>query len=114
MTVRLIHVIAASSCAMAIAAAAFGAHSAQGYAVEWLHTGGEYQLIHGVAAIVIADRADGPALLLLLGSFVFAVTLYAMALGAPRWFGAITPIGGVLMILGWLWFAYRASPSRNA
>jgi uncharacterized membrane protein YgdD (TMEM256/DUF423 family) len=31
-----------------------------------------------------------------------------MALGAPRWLGAVTPIGGVLMILGWLWLASKA------
>ena len=114
MTVRAVHILAASCCALAIAAGAFGAHAAQGQAVEWLHTGGEYQLVHGVAAIALVDKAFGPAMLLLLGSFVFAVTLYAMALGAPRWFGAITPVGGILMIAGWLWFAYRASASRNA
>jgi uncharacterized membrane protein YgdD (TMEM256/DUF423 family) len=29
-----------------------------------------------------------------------------MALGAPRWFGAITPVGGALLIGGWLWLAW--------
>lgn len=114
MTVRLAHILAATSCAAAIVASAFGAHTAHGEAAEWLRTGGQYQLIHGVAAIVIADRALEPAFLLLLGSCIFAVTLYAMALGAPHWLGAITPVGGILMIAGWLWFAYRASLSRNA
>ena len=40
---------------------------------------------------------------LLIGGAIFAVTLYAMALGAPRWLGAVTPIGGTLLIIGWLW-----------
>jgi len=35
-----------------------------------------------------------------------------MAFGAPRWLGAITPIGGVLMILGWLWLVWRFAGSR--
>ena len=90
---------------MAIAAGAFGAHAAHGQAVEWLHTGAMYQLIHAVAAIAIAGRRRPVALVLLGGSALFAATLYAMALGAPHWLGAITPIGGVTMIAGWLWLA---------
>ena len=39
--------------------------------------------------------------LMVLGAVIFAGTLYAMALGAPRWFGAITPIGGVSLLAGW-------------
>jgi len=42
----------------------------------------------------------------LAGAAIFALTLYAMAMGAPRWLGAVTPIGGVLLIGGWLWAAY--------
>ncbi|WP_425355889.1 DUF423 domain-containing protein, partial [Psychrobacter proteolyticus] len=45
------------------------------------------------------------AWLLQIGIIIFAGSLYAMTLGAPRWFGAITTIGGVLMIGGWLWLA---------
>lgn len=99
--------LAALSAAVAIAAAAFGAHAAQGQAAEWLRTGGLYQLIHAVAVLVLWPRHPGPAWLLLGGSALFAATLYAMAMGAPRWFGAITPVGGAVMIAGWLWVAYR-------
>jgi uncharacterized membrane protein YgdD (TMEM256/DUF423 family) len=45
--------------------------------------------------------------LLLGGAGLFAATLYSMALGAPRWFGAITPIGGAAMIIGWLLVALQ-------
>ena len=38
---------------------------------------------------------------MVVGAVIFAGTLYAMALGAPRWFGAITPIGGVSLLAGW-------------
>ena len=51
-------------------------------------------------------EARGPAWLFVAGGAVFAGTLYLMALGAPRWLGAITPIGGALLIAGWLWLAW--------
>ncbi|HEV2598557.1 DUF423 domain-containing protein [Sphingopyxis sp.] len=100
----MIGVWAAISAAVAVAAGAFGAHGASGpQEAEWLRTGGLYQLIHAVAALAIMGVARGPAVMLLAGGAIFSVTLYAMAFGAPRWFGAITPIGGTLLIVGWLW-----------
>ena len=103
----MLGVLAALSGALAVAAGAFGAHGASGQAQEWLRTGGQYQLIHAVAALV-ALRLDarGPGWLFVAGAAVFAGSLYLMALGAPRWFGAITPIGGALLIAGWLWLAW--------
>ncbi|MFM9852647.1 MAG: DUF423 domain-containing protein [Sphingomonadaceae bacterium] len=102
-------ILSGLSAAMAIAAGAFGAHGAAPQAAEWLKTGGFYQLIHAVAILTLVDRAQRPCWALLIGSLIFAVSLYAMALGAPRWFGAITPIGGVLMISGWLWVGATAT-----
>lgn len=105
----MIAIFAALSAALAVAAGAFGAHgAANAEAGEWLKTGGTYQLVHAVAAIAIMNVARGPAWLLLIGAAIFALTLYAMAFGAPRWFGAITPIGGTLLIIGWLWTAWAA------
>ncbi len=101
----MIKSLAGLSAALAIAAGAFGAHAVSGDPAEWLKTGGMYQLVHAVAVLVIAERAKGPARLMLFGSGLFAATLYLMALGAPRWFGAVTPIGGLAMIIAWLWFA---------
>jgi len=96
---------AALSAALAIGAGAFGAHSMGGREAELLRTGCMYQLIHAVAALAIAPRRQ--AWVLLAGAAVFAVSLYALALGAPRVVGAITPIGGVTMIMGWLGLAFR-------
>ncbi|PZU06078.1 MAG: DUF423 domain-containing protein [Sphingobium sp.] len=105
-------VLACLSAAMAIGAGAFGAHGvADAKAAEWLRTGGLYQLIHAVAAIAIMGVARGAAMLMLAGAAIFAVTLYAMALGAPRWLGAVTPIGGTMMIAGWLWAAWQFTRS---
>lgn len=103
----MIAVLAALSAAVAIGAGAFGAHGAASpQAAEWLRTGGIYQLIHAVAAIVLSGTARGPAVLLLIGAAIFALTLYIMAFGGPRWLGAVTPIGGTLLIAGWLWAAW--------
>jgi uncharacterized membrane protein YgdD (TMEM256/DUF423 family) len=113
MTTDRLVAAAAISAAFGIAASAFAAHGAQGLAIDWLKTGGTYQLIHGVAACSLANTHRRPASLLLSGATLFAATLYMMAFGLPRWLGAITPIGGLLMIAGWLWIAYRASSSRN-
>lgn len=100
-------ILAALSGALAVAAGAFGAHGASGPAVEWLKTGGQYQLIHAVAALVaLRLEARGAGWLFVVGALVFAGSLYLMALGLPRWLGGVTPIGGVLLIGGWLWLAW--------
>ena len=97
----------ALSGAIAVIAGAYGAHGASGKAIEWLRTGAEYQMIHALAGLYAVGRPKGagPAVLFLLGAAVFSGTLYAMALGAPHWLGAITPLGGLGMILGWIWLA---------
>lgn len=100
----MIGAVAALSAAIAIGAGAFGAHGASSpQAADWLRTGGLYQLVHAVAAIALMNMAPRPAVLMLIGAAVFALTLYAMALGGPRWLGAVTPIGGTFMIAAWLW-----------
>ncbi|MDB5679994.1 DUF423 domain-containing protein [Sphingomonas bacterium] len=106
---KRIAVLAALSGALAIGAGAFGAHWASKDVADLLKTGGQYQLIHAVAALVaVRMDARGPAALFVIGSALFAGSLYALALGAPRPIGAITPIGGLVMIAGWLWLAWRA------
>jgi uncharacterized membrane protein YgdD (TMEM256/DUF423 family) len=106
----IIGVLAAISAGVAVAAGAFGAHGAAGpQEAEWLRTGGLYQLVHAIAVLAIMKVARGPAIMLLVGAAIFAVTLYIMALGGPRWLGAVTPVGGSLLIVGWAWaaWAYR-------
>ena len=53
-----------------------------------------------VQGFVSAPRA------LLAGIVLFCGSLYALSLGAPSWVGIVTPCGGALLILGWLFFAY--------
>ncbi|ALR19061.1 MULTISPECIES: DUF423 domain-containing protein [Sphingomonadaceae] len=103
----MIGLIAALSATLAVAAGAFGAHGASGpQEAEWLRTGGIYQLIHAVAALAIMGRAPRAAATLLGGGCLFAASLYLMAIGGPRWLGAVTPVGGTVLIIGWLWAAW--------
>jgi uncharacterized membrane protein YgdD (TMEM256/DUF423 family) len=93
-------------------AVGFGAFGAHGVAVpkakDWLATGAHYQLVHGVAAMLVVMlrgqglRVAGAAPAFVIGAAIFAGTLYAMALGAPRILGAVTPLGGLGMMLGWV------------
>ena len=117
--------IAAAWGALGVIMGAFGAHGLQGRieekAIEWVRTGAHYQIIHALAllgwAIWAAARVrDGgpapgsfPGWGFTLGIAIFSGTLYAMALGAPRWLGAITPMGGALMIAAWVVFAVQAA-----
>ena len=112
---NLLGLLAALSGALAVAAGAFGAHGVQGQAAEWLRTGSGYQLVHAVAALIaLRFDARGPAWCFVAGGALFALTLYAMAMGAPCWLGAITPIGGATLIAGWLWLAWTLQSTRLA
>ncbi|HEX8480784.1 MAG TPA: DUF423 domain-containing protein [Allosphingosinicella sp.] len=101
--------------AAAVALGAFGAHGAREMlgpeALGWWQTGVQYQMWHALAllalGLAVGERSKGPAALLGGGALLFSLTLYAMAMGAPRWLGAVTPLGGALMIGGWLWLTVR-------
>lgn len=111
---RTLLLLAALNGLLAVAFGAFAAHGvANPQAQAWLQTGSQYQLTHALAVIGTLALLPGaaarlPALLFTLGALIFAGTLYAMALGGPRLLGAVTPIGGTLMILGWLALARAA------
>jgi uncharacterized membrane protein YgdD (TMEM256/DUF423 family) len=81
-------------------------------------TAAHYHLIHALVILAISlaesarSRERRRALkLMCFGTLVFAGTLYGMVLGGPRWLGAITPIGGASLILGWL--ALLAAPTQT-
>lgn len=116
---------AALLAAVTVGMGAFGAHGlkarflAEPGAGGWWETATFYLLVHAVAVAAVPAGSRWPRLALLLGAAVFAGTLYAMALGAPRWLGAITPLGGTALILGWLglsreWLGRRAEKGDAA
>lgn len=102
-----------------LASVAFGAFAAHGIsdpkAVEWLKTAGQYAGIHALAILAVAGLArsglkvlNGTSAAFLIGILLFSGSLIAMAFGAPRWLGAVTPIGGLAMMAGWLLLAISA------
>lgn len=107
-------------CALAVAAGAFGAHAlADRLDVRSLalwETAARYLMYGGLGAALVGMAGvqwprDGlvyAGISLLAGALVFSGTVGAIALGAPRWLGAVTPIGGLLMIAGFLVFAWTA------
>ena len=101
----------------AVALGAFGAHGLESVltaeGTDWWHTATLYALPHSVAALAISLHGNTGLLrkagwAFAIGTIIFAGTLYVMALGAPRWFGAITPIGGVGLLVGWALCAFGA------
>jgi uncharacterized membrane protein YgdD (TMEM256/DUF423 family) len=103
-----------------VALGAFGAHALDAQLTEesrgWWDTATLYVLPHAAAALAAGlsgrgGRGGRTALggwLFVIGTVIFAGSLYAMSLGAPRWFGAITPIGGLSLLAGWLALAASA------
>jgi len=113
--------LGALNMAIAVMLGAFGAHGLKNKVtpeqLAWWHTGVDYHVYHALALLIIGALIaaqpqlaipKGSAWALQVGIVIFSGSLYGMTLGAPRWFGAITPIGGTAFIVGWLWLAYSA------
>jgi uncharacterized membrane protein YgdD (TMEM256/DUF423 family) len=106
--------------AVGVVLGAMGAHGAvheklqaTGGAEHW-STAGDYHLLHAVALLVMALLAEKSKALrvgwwcMCAGIFIFSGTLYVLALTQMKWLGAITPIGGLALIVGWLLTALGA------
>lgn len=112
--------ISALNLAFAVMLGAFGAHGLKARASEaqlaWWQTATDYFFYHALGLLALAIIAKvipqlpikTSFLLIQIGIFFFSGSLYIMALGLPRGLGAITPIGGALMIAGWLILAWNA------
>ena len=116
---RFFIVLAGVYGSLAVGLGAFGAHGLRGMLRDapdaadrlgWWQTAAHYHLVHALALGLcawLASRGEGMSARVAgyafaLGVVIFSGTLYSMALGGPRWLGAITPIGGVSLILGWV------------
>lgn len=107
-----------------VAIGAFGAHAIEDPAARALiSTGEQWQIMHTMASLAaLTYRSWGAKIarfvpfFFLTGIVLFSGSLYAMGLGAPRWLGMITPVGGVLFLVGWAimaWAAWRFLMSRD-
>ena len=121
---KLFFIIGAVLGCLGVAAGAFGAHALKDQlAPERLvqyELAVRYQMYHAfalLAAAWCAQRWPGGAAhaagwLFIVGVVIFCGTVYALSFGSPRWFGAITPIGGVCLIAGWALLAWAALRAR--
>lgn len=117
---RTFFIIGALAALLAVAAGAFGAHGLkERLSVEMLaifETGARYQMYHALAMIASAiacERWPGgystaSGWLFLVGIILFSGSLYLLSVTGVRWLGAITPMGGLAFMAGWLSLAISA------
>ena len=122
---RVFFIIAAVSAFIAVAAGAFGAHGLKGRLdadlLAVFEIGVRYQMYHALALIGVSlacTRWPGKLIqaggwLLIIGSLLFSGSLYLLSLTGTKGLGAITPLGGVLLLAGWLCLAVGAFKSRQ-
>ncbi len=113
--------LAAGLCGfLAVALGAFGAHGLEGTlsaeAGEWWATATLYGLAHAAAALAVSLSEDKwlrrAGWAFVFGALIFSGSLYALAFGAPRFFGMITPFGGVSFLAGWALTAMASLRAR--
>ena len=119
-TARGLAGLGAASAFLAVAAGAFGAHALRSRLSADLlavfETGVRYQMYHALALFAAAWLADRwptgqpgwAGVCFVVGTVLFSGSLYALALTGQRWFGAVTPLGGVAFLAGWLLLAWAA------
>jgi uncharacterized membrane protein YgdD (TMEM256/DUF423 family) len=111
---RLFGTLGAVSGLLAVAAGAFGAHALRARLSADLlaafETGARYQMYHALALLLVAwaaTRWPGPPVraagwLFVAGTVIFSGSLYLLALTGARGFGAVTPVGGLAFLAGWV------------
>ena len=109
--------IAGALLALATVMGAFGAHALRSQLsaerLQVYETAVRYQFFHALGLLALGmllRSADAQllrwvAILVLAGIVLFSGSLYALAFGAPRVLGAVTPLGGLLLIVAWVLFA---------
>ena len=119
MTARLASTFGALSAAVAVALGAFGAHALRSRLeprdLEIFETAVRYQMYHALALLAAGwllarggTGASTAAWAFVAGTVIFCGSLYLMVATGHRWLGAVTPLGGVALILGWLLLASAA------
>ena len=105
---------------LAVALGASGAHwlkgilSAHNTAATW-ETAVLYHFVHAIMLYVLGQRRpvpSGPWLSFFAGIVIFSGSLYLLAVTNAKWLGAITPLGGVSFLVGWLWLAVGAGKAN--
>lgn len=113
---RILVAAGAINAGIAVAAGAFAAHGLKSRlaarSLEIFETGARYHMYHALAiilaALVATSGARTAGWLFQAGIVVFSGSLYALALTDIKILGAITPIGGLAFLAGWVWLAVSA------
>jgi len=105
--------LGALNAALAVGAGAFAAHGLKerltANALAVFETGARYHMYHAFAMILAGMlMTRGPGWTFQIGIVLFSGSLYALALSDVKVLGAITPIGGLAFLVGWLWLAWSA------
>ena len=112
-------VIGSFMAGLSVLIGAFGAHGLKSKLtpmdLEIFETGVKYQMYHSLGLILIGiigfhfknDILTTPVFLLFSGTIIFSGSLYILVLTNLRWFGAITPIGGICLALGWMLLSFN-------
>ncbi len=120
--------IAAVFLALAVILGAFGAHALRGrldaYSIGIWEKAVFYHFVHALGMLLVSmlprtgtfplSSASNVCWLLTLGVLVFSGSLYLLAVTGVRGLGAITPVGGLAFIAGWLLLAYYFIAQRSA
>jgi uncharacterized membrane protein YgdD (TMEM256/DUF423 family) len=117
---RLFFALGSLSGFLGVALGAFAAHALKGRVAPDLlvvfETGVRYQMYHALALLAVAwacTRWPGKAVnasgwLFVAGTVIFSGSLYSLSLSGARWLGAVTPLGGLALLAGWLCLAWAA------
>jgi len=117
---RLFFVLGSLSGFVAVALGAFGAHALKARLdadlLATFEVGVRYQMYHAFALLAVGwaqTRWPGPVLdasgwLFIAGTLLFSGSLYVLSLTGERWLGAVTPVGGLALLGGWLCLAWGA------
>ena len=116
---RILLIIGSLFAALSVLLGAFGAHALKNrLSIEDLaifEIAVRYQMYHalgllfmGVASFYLTEKLVSiPAYFMILGIIIFSGSLILLVFTNLRWFGAITPSGGLCLIIGWLLLAYN-------
>ena len=119
---RYFFIIGSSLAMVGVIAGAFGAHGLKGRIsggmLETFEVAVRYQMYHALGLLAVAWAVSQWSSQLInlagwsfvIGTCIFSGSLYILSLTGIRWFGAITPIGGLVLIVGWaclIWGAMR-------
>lgn len=118
---KLFAIFGAAFGMLAVASGAFGAHALESTLDEGMleiwETASRYQMYHALglfaAAWLLGETQSTAATVggwcFVAGIFIFSGSLYLLATTGVRWLGAITPIGGLAMIAGWIALSVAAT-----